>query len=120
MITLGVKVTRKNRIPELRKALRPRAGRAINAWARAVLDVSQQLAPVDKGILKGSGKIINYAGTVGDGRQKGVAKSIVYLAPHAIFQEFGTSEMQAQPFLFPAYDQAKPQLIAALSEIFKL
>lgn len=117
---ISVKLTTRNRIHELRKQLRPRAGRAINAWARAVFDISQQLVPVDSGDLKTSGKVVNYANTRGDGRQRGVAKSVVYDEIYSLLVELGTSTQVAQPYLLPAYEACRAQLLDDLARIAAL
>jgi HK97 gp10 family phage protein len=117
---ISFKVTSRNRIPDIVQALRPRAGRAINTWARNVLDLAQQLAPYKTGKLRRSGKIVNYAGTVGDGRQNGVAKSVVFTAPHARFVHDGTAHMTGTPFLLTAFEVNRQQLLDDLAAIVKL
>lgn len=58
--------------------------------ARAVVWHAKKLAPVDTGWLKSS--IHEDDGNV------------VVDAPHAVYVEFGTEHMEAQPFLRPALD----------------
>jgi len=116
-VKFQVKLTRRNAIPELAARFRPRAGRAVNRWARAVYEISQQLVPVDTGDLKASGEIVNYENTRGDGRQRGVAKAVSYTAEHASYVELGTANAPAQPFLLPAYEAVKASLIDELKQI---
>ena len=71
--------------------------------ATDVLDISQQFVPVDKGELKASGKIEVVSPT---------KVRIGYTAEHAKYQEFGTSNSAAQPFLTPAMAQA-PSIVKA-------
>lgn len=115
-----MKVQTRNRIPELRQVLRPRAGRAINSWARNTFAISQSLVNVDKGELKASGEIVDYADTKGDGRQRGVAKSIRYTAPHARYVHDGTAHYAGNPYLLAAYMATQRQLMEDLAKIFEL
>jgi hypothetical protein len=126
------KVTQRNRVAELRQSLRPRAGRTINAWARNVLAISQQLVNVGDrryvdpdgnphpGFLKKSGRIIDYANTAGDGRQSGVAKSVGYFAPYAKWVHDGNGHYAGNPFLLAAFEACRDQLTQDLASIFDL
>lgn len=67
--------------------------------ARAVVWHARKLAPVDTGWLKGS--IEEKDGNV------------VVSAPHAVYVEFGTEHMEAQPFLRPALDANKDAITKA-------
>lgn len=81
----------------------PDAGeRALLETAVTVLATADQLVPVDEGLLKESGGIevvspehIN----VGYGREGSQREDV------AIYQEFGTVNMPAQPYLGPAFEQ---------------
>ncbi len=117
---ISFKVTSHNRVEELKQKLRPRAGRAINDFARNVYAISQDLVPVDEGDLQASGEIVDYANTRGDGRQKGVAKSVRYTSPYARFVHDGTAFMEGTPFLLAAFEACRQQLTADLNEIFSL
>ena len=79
-----------------------------------VLDISQQFVPVDKGDLKKSGKVeqitpeqvvIGYGGP-----------DLVY----AKYQEFGTSNMAAQPYLTPAMAEAESIIRARAEKLREL
>jgi HK97 gp10 family phage protein len=60
--------------------------------AVAVAERAAELAPVDTGELRGS---ISHQ-KLGDGW------AVVASAPHAAYVEYGTSKMEAQPYLRPA------------------
>jgi hypothetical protein len=127
-----MKITSRNRVEELRRQLRPRAGRAINGWARNVLAISQQFVNVGERTytdaegeahperLKRSGKIVNYVNTRGDGRQRGVAKSVAYTAPYARLVHDGWAHYAGNPFLLAAFEACRANLERELSEIFRL
>ena len=61
--------------------------------AQSIYATSQIHVPVDKGDLKASGGIEIKADKV----------IVGYGTDHSVWQEFGTSKMQAQPFLIPAF-----------------
>jgi hypothetical protein len=115
---INFKVTARNRVAEIRRELQPRAGRAVNAWARNVLAISRQLVNVDKGDLKRSGRIVPYANTRGDGRQRGVAKSVGYFAPHAKLVHDGWSGYAGNPYLLAAFEACRRQLLEDLAKIY--
>lgn len=69
---------------------------------------AKQACPVDTGRLRSS---IQYENK---GLYKCICETTVY---YAIFQEFGTYKMAAQPFMTPAYEQAKEELMAKLKSI---
>lgn len=117
---ISFKVTSRNRVEELRLQLRPRAGRTINAWARNVLAIADQLVNVDKGDLRRSGKIIDYANTRGDGRQRGVAKSVAYTEPYAKLVHDGWVYYEGNPYLLAAFEACRAQLLSDLSKIYEL
>lgn len=116
MIALSVKVTKRNRIPELRRSLRPRAEAIINARALQIASIARQLCPVDTGALRDSIAIETYAG---HRPGFGTAKRIVVGQFYAPFVEFGTSRMAAQPFLMPAFEAVKGHILADMKRIFK-
>lgn len=117
---ISMKVTSRNNFEKLRKELRPRAGRAINNWARNTFNIAQQLVPYRTGELHDSGEIVNFSGLKGDGRQKGVAKSIRYTAGYAVFVHNGTEHQEAQPWLLVAFQHTRQALIDELSKIAAL
>lgn len=123
MIALGVKVTKRNRIPELRKQLRPRLAKIIDDYANQIASIARQLCPVDTGRLRDSIAVETYSG---HRPGFGVAKRVVVGAKndqgveYGPFVEFGTVHMAAQPFLMPAFLSVQPQLIEAIKQIAKL
>jgi HK97 gp10 family phage protein len=102
----------------------PGARASVQAACRAIFDVSQTLVPVDTGELKASGGISI------DDSGKTVVGTVQYTAEHAEYVEFGTGErgaasagagagpykpewpgMPAQPYMRPAFDSVKPQIL---------
>jgi HK97 gp10 family phage protein len=77
---------------------------ALLAGAQVVYDRSQELCPVDTGFLKKSG----FVQVQGDDVQIG------YDADYASYVEFGTSKMEAQPFLRPAIDGNEEEILQAV------
>ena len=74
--------------------------RGARAYAQAVADLAEQLAPFETGELRDS---IH----VEEGDRPGSYR-VVASAPHAAFVEFGTHKMPAQPFLNPAAQRVRP------------
>lgn len=74
--------------------------------AQAIVLRARQLAPVRTGQLMQS----IYA--IGAGQW---AVKVGAYAPHALFQEFGTSRIQPHYFLTRAVQESAPQLLSALS-----
>ena len=114
-MSLSFKVQVRNRIPELRRELRPRAERVLAESAMEIASIARQLCPVDTGDLHDSIAIESYAG-----RFAGAAKAVVAGMHYAPFVEFGTSESLAQPFLRPAFDLVAPRLKRRMAYIFRL
>ena len=98
----------------------PAAVASVQAGCQMIFDRSQELVPVDTGELKASGKVVITEG------EATVSGKVIYDANHAAYVEFGTGirgessagagqgpydpnwmGMPAQPFLRPAYEEAK-------------
>lgn len=82
--------------------------------AEPIAATAKQLAPVRTGELRGSihPKVVN----LGRGRAE---VAIEATAKHAIFVEFGTSRMRAQPYMRPALTKSHHQSVVILSGDFK-
>ena len=117
MFALGVKITKQNRIPELRRSLRPRAEKILNDAATQIASLAFQLCPKDTWALAESIAIETYSG---HRPGFGVAKRVVVGMFYAPFVEFGTSNSPAQPFLMPAFEAVKPNTIAAFERLARL
>jgi HK97 gp10 family phage protein len=89
------------------KDVEEKAALILKQTANDVFNLSQQFVPVDKGDLKRSGKVEVVSPT---------KVRIGYTEPHAKYQEYGTSEMPAQPFLTPAMAQA-PSILKSYASI---
>lgn len=75
--------------------------------ARSHVSVSKQLAPVLSGYMRDHVRIVEIP--KGDGVNDYL---VVSEALYSIFVEFGTVNMDAQPFFMPGYDSAVVQLKA--------
>jgi HK97 gp10 family phage protein len=95
------------------KALR----RTVKKYGNKQWRLSRELAPVDTGFLRkhirlrfsDDGLVYEVGVLEKDYREAG-------LPFYAIYQEFGTRFMSAQPFIFPARDQTYPEFRSALSK----
>lgn len=95
----------------------PRVGsRAAAALRKTAFDIeadSKALAPVDTGNLANSISTT----IIGDGRFGSMTVEVGPTADYGIYQEFGTSVMEANPFMGPAFDRRAPGYAAALAQI---
>lgn len=73
--------------------------RASKAYADAVAELAQQLAPYATGALRAS------IHTEPEGER---SYKVVAGVPYAVYVEFGTRYMAAQPFLTPAWRHIRP------------
>lgn len=108
-------------LQRLSKALANKAVRdAVMAGARLARDKTRQSAPIRSGKLKKNIVVTRQRGTsgaavagvsvkrpAGKKRQSSKPESAPY---YWIFLEFGTSQMNAKPFLRPAWDNNLPQI----------
>jgi len=81
--------------------------RLLASWAADVKALAKQLAPVRTGHLRSSiyAKIQEWVAEIGAE------------ATYAIFVEFGTRYMQAQPYLYPAIQEHLPRLEQIICEV---
>jgi len=82
---------------------------ALYTGASVVLGHADNLAPVDKGYLKGS---LDFEVGSDDA-------DIFDTAEYAVDVEYGTVNMAAQPFLRPALDKNKDNIIKIFSDTYK-
>ena len=108
MIGIKAKIT-KNRFPQIKRAIRKQVVNVVNETAEEVLDIAKQLAPYKTGELRNSGHL--------EFDSRNELQKVVFDAPHAPFIEFGTSNMEAQPFLRPAIASVKSRRNRRLGQI---
>lgn len=117
----------KSRFDAIPKAVREAVKAEMEKQAEAVVEMMRRLAPRDQGDLI---KSINWtwgdapkgAMTVGKvhGREYGTMRITIYAGGskdsfHAVFQEFGTRKMAANPFFFPAWRTRRKRIKAGIS-----
>ena len=109
MATVSVQIKVTSLVPQLKGAVRERAG---NAVAKAAADIEAQAkarAPVDTGLLKNS---INQQPGQDDLHR--VVESPVH---YSVYQEYGTHKMPAQPYMTPAVEFVKPSFESAMRRL---
>lgn len=84
---------------------------AVKAGAEVLKPEAQRLAPVDRGKLQASAK-----DEAGDVDAISAAHRVYFGEFYAKFQEFGTSEMAANPFLQPAAEMNKARIEEAIAD----
>ena len=114
----------------LQSLLVPKVIAAVTNGAQAVLEISQQYVPYRTGALAASGGVeVEWSGNR-------ITGAVSYTAPYAAYNEFGTGKrgaesghggpgiesdphwpgMSGHPYLRPALDSGRPQILAAFSD----
>ncbi len=97
-----------NRIPFLMAAVEVNTRSAVKKSAEKVVRDAKARAPILTGELRGS---------IGSkSRSAGKSVDIFASARHAIFQEYGTANHSAQPFLYPALMAEWPDFKTAIGK----
>lgn len=81
---------------------------ALAEGAERIADGARERVPVASGDLKDSIRV--------RGSEDGMSISVEAPAEHARFVEFGTRRTPARPFLLPAFEEAKPKIVAEIKE----
>lgn len=97
-----------NRIPGAMAGLPGLVDAVVGKVAADTMADSQQRAPLDTGNLRGS----HYFRKVGQ-----AVYQIGASAEYALYVEFGTRKMRAQPYLIPAWVAGRYRLVQALRRI---
>lgn len=77
---------------------------AVNNAAESCVSLGQQLAPVDTGFMRDNIKQIDTA------HADSLRATVESGADYSAFVEYGTVNMDAQPFFTPAFESARRQL----------
>lgn len=92
-----------------------------------VLRSAIKKTPVSPTLRNAEGKPYHEGGTLREGnkmkiyRKNKSALGVVYNnVEYAIYQEFGTYKMKAQPFLIPALNEHRAEIVKKLNEYLKL
>lgn len=104
---ISMRVT-KNTFPTLAARIPQRTHEVVADSLARVRDGAAQRSHVDTGELRDSWSV-SFTGPT-DGQ---VASS----SGHAVYNEYGTVHMSAQPLLAPAIDQERPRFVAELSKL---
>lgn len=88
-------------------AVPARARTVVAAGAQQLVGVAQVLAPFEFGVLRAS------IGADVDDLSFEVGPTVEY----GLYQELGTSEMSAQPYLGPGFDRTLPGIVTAVGQI---
>lgn len=99
-------MTYRSNFRKIASQLDPEMDEAMHETADDVADLAQQLAPERTGDLKGSKQVYKE----GDSWHASFGRDLP--DARAIYQEFGTDVMEAQPYLTPAFRAIDPLLRA--------
>lgn len=116
-ITYSVTLTTTKLDELINGGLHKRATELVQYFALLILDLAQSFVPVDTGHLKASlqkGGEENIFEIMGGGLVAVIGTSVLY----AVFVEFGTRRMSAQPYLTPAVEAVREEFAHGISSIF--
>ncbi len=101
-----------DKLPQLQGALRERAAQAVMKAAYDIEGQAKAIVPVDTGNLKNSIQTT----------QEGELAAAVgpRAVEYAIYVEYGTVKMRAQPYMRPAAEKVRPAFIQAMEQIAKV
>lgn len=123
-----------NKFAQIADALTPTLHEVVTETAQSIIDTYSATAPVDTGFMASSGYIVtNDQSTYGQGAlappkdayllpeveapSDPLTASAAIGANYAIYQEFGTRSMPAQPAFYPAVEAARQTLQDKLDAI---
>lgn len=98
----------RSQIPEIAAGMMPKAQAAVDKAAADIEAHAKQRAPVDTGALRNSIQSRPVAP---------LSAEVTTGVDYAIYQEYGTHKMAAQPFMTPAADAVSPLFVAAMAQI---
>lgn len=101
-------VTLKSRIPEIRAEIKPRVEVAMRRGSELIAVGAASRAPVSTGTLRDSIEAKPHKEGMG-----------IYAAWYAHFVEFGTTSAPAHPFLIPALESGRAELVSLVSSELK-
>lgn len=97
--------------------LRQRASDHVRTIAFLVLDLAQSIVPVDTGHLKASLQVGD-ENNVFEFEPLGLVALVGTAVVYAVYVEYGTRHMAAQPYLSVAVEMARPAWEAGMDELF--
>ena len=103
-----IKVIVRSRFPQLTVAAHALAEKAVAKAAHDIEGRAKAHAPVDTGLLRSS---------ISARREDALAWVVESPVAYSVYQEYGTSRMAAHPYMTPAVEIVRPQLLEALRRI---
>jgi HK97 gp10 family phage protein len=97
----------------LSRKVRHHISSELNSGARSCVSLAQQLAPVDTGFMR------EHIAQTEEATPDHLRVTIESGADYSLFVEYGTVNMDAQPFMTPAFESARKQVSNGLSKILK-
>ena len=115
-----------SRLVRVEESLDPAAERAVKTVAKDIRDTAKEIVPVDTGSLKKSIRTGAYAMPAGHTHSVRVTAGGYVTNPktkrkvdYASHVEYGTSRGRAQPYLIPAFEAHKRELIKTIKEFLR-
>lgn len=101
------------KLQALSQRLRVGIAKELNSGAESAVDLGKQLAPVDTGNMRDN---ISQTEEAVPDRLRAVVESA---ADYSVFVEYGTVNMEAQPFFTPSFESARRQVNNGLLNVLK-
>lgn len=105
-----------SRIHELPARVKMALGEAVKRAAESHVSISKQLAPVSDIVEEG---YVHMKDQIHAEKITDITYRVISPASYSVFVEFGTENMDAQPFFIPAYESARRQLNNELLSVFR-
>ena len=97
----------------LSEKMRRNIAEELNSGAESCVSLAQQLSPVDTGYMRDH---ISQTETASPSELKAVIESE---ADYSVFVEYGTVNMDAQPFFTPSFESARRQVNNGLLRVLR-
>jgi HK97 gp10 family phage protein len=97
----------------LSERMRRNIAETLNEGADSAVSLAQQLAPVDTGYMRDNIKQTDQA------TAEHLRSEITSEADYSVFVEYGTVNMDAQPFFTPAFESARRQVNNGLRRVLQ-
>jgi len=93
--------------------MRGNIAEVLNEGANSCVSLAQQLSPVDTGYMK------EHIAQKDEANADNLKASVESEADYSVFVEYGTVNMEAQPFFTPAFESARRQVNNSLLRVLR-
>ena len=98
---------------KLSRTVRENIANELNSGAESAVTIAKQLAPVRTGFMRDN------VGPLEDATPENLRTGFESAADYSAFVEYGTVNMESQPFVTPAFESARRQVNNGLLRVLK-